>query len=53
MRHKHCKTWNMARNTQKRGNWEMHTVGPGVWRETLKNMKNEKHTQYLEYGKKY
>ena len=28
---KHCLTWNMARNTQKRGKCEMHTVGPGIW----------------------
>ena len=28
-------------------------VGPGIWRETLKNGKNEKCTlQDLEYGKK-
>jgi hypothetical protein len=25
MRHKHCMTWNMARNTQKHGKGEMHT----------------------------
>ena len=29
MREKCCRTWNMARNTQKRGKLEMHTVGPG------------------------
>ena len=23
----------MARNTEKGGKWEMHTVGPGIWRE--------------------
>ena len=28
-------------------------VGPGIWRETLKNLQNEKHTkQDLDYGKK-
>ena len=28
-------------------------VGPGIWQETLKNLKNEKCTlQGLEYGKK-
>ena len=28
-------------------------VGPGIWRETLKNVQNEKHTLYdLEYGEK-
>ena len=26
-------TWNMVRNTQKRGKGEMHTGGPGLWRE--------------------
>ena len=33
MRHKNCLTWNTARNTQKRGIGEMHTVGPGLWRQ--------------------
>jgi len=29
----------------------MHTVGPGIWQETLKNVQNEQHTlQNLEYG---
>ena len=28
-------------------------VGPGIWRETLKNLQNEKHTkQDLDYGEK-
>ena len=31
MRHKHCRTWNKARNTEKRGIGEIHTRGPGVW----------------------
>ena len=44
MRHKHCFTWNIARNTQKRGKLEMNTVGPGVWRKKMKIMENEKHT---------
>jgi hypothetical protein len=30
MRQKHCLTRNMARNTEKGGKCEMHTVGPGV-----------------------
>ena len=31
----------------------MHTVGPGKWQETVKNMKNEKCTpQDLDYGEK-
>uniref|UniRef100_A0A0V1KJN6 Uncharacterized protein n=1 Tax=Trichinella nativa TaxID=6335 RepID=A0A0V1KJN6_9BILA len=29
MRHKHCLTWNMERNTQKHGKREIQTVGPG------------------------
>ena len=33
MRNKHCLTWNMARNTQKRGKLEMNIVGPGLWRK--------------------
>jgi hypothetical protein len=31
MRHKHCMTWNMARNTEKREKREMPTLGPGLW----------------------
>ena len=31
MRQKHSLTWNMARNTQKRGKLEMHTIGLGIW----------------------
>ena len=27
------RTRNVARNTEKHGNREMHSVGPGVWRE--------------------
>ena len=38
------RTSNMVRNAQKRGKREMHTVGPGIWRETLKIMENEKCT---------
>ena len=34
MRHKYFLNWNMARNTEKDGKWEMHTIGPGIWRET-------------------
>ena len=37
MRHKHGLTWNMARNTQKRGKWEMHTVGYGIWQKNCKS----------------
>jgi hypothetical protein len=28
--------------TEKRGKWEMNTLGPGLWQETLKNVENEK-----------
>jgi hypothetical protein len=35
----------MARNNEKRSKWETHTVGPRIWLETLKNVKNEKYTQ--------
>ena len=53
MRHKHCLTWNMEKNTQKCGKREMHAVGPGKWQETVKNVKNEKCTpQDLDYGEK-
>ena len=31
MRHKHCSTWNTARNTQKRGKGEMQHGGLRVW----------------------
>ena len=30
MRQKHCLTWNLARNTEKVGKCEMHTVELGV-----------------------
>ena len=33
MRNAHCLTWNMAKNTEKHGPWEMHTVGPGIWKK--------------------
>ena len=35
----------MARTTEKRGKWNTNTVRPGIRRETLKNIKNEKYTQ--------
>ena len=32
---------------------ETHTVGPGIWQESLKNVENDKCTlQDLEYGEK-
>ena len=33
------------KNTEKRGKWDTNTVGPRIWRETLKNVENEKYTQ--------
>ena len=49
MRH----TLQYGQKTEKRGKWETHMVGHEIWRETLKNVQNEKHTlQELEYGKK-
>ena len=34
-----------GKKTNKEENCEKHLVGPGTWRETLKNVKNEKCTQ--------
>jgi hypothetical protein len=31
----------MARNTERRGKREMHTLGPGISQGSLKNMENE------------
>ena len=44
MRNSHGRNCNMARNTEKREKFEIHIVGPEIWRETVKNMKNEKYT---------
>ena len=53
LRQKHCLTWNMARNTENHGKRETHTVGSEIWREKLKNIKNEKWIlQDLEYSEK-
>jgi hypothetical protein len=30
--HTHCRTWNRARNTEKLGKLEMHSLGPVRWR---------------------
>ena len=39
-------------NTEICGILKVYTVGPGIWRETLKTMENEKFTlQDLGYGK--
>jgi hypothetical protein len=34
-----------GKKTVKCGKLDTHTVGPGIWLETLKDMKNEKYTQ--------
>jgi hypothetical protein len=33
MRNTHCRTWDMARNIEKRAKFETDTVGPGIDRE--------------------
>jgi hypothetical protein len=33
-----------GKETDKEEKCEKHLVGPGIWRETLKNVKNEKQT---------
>ena len=45
-------TWNMVRNTQKREKGEMHTIGPGIRRETIKTWKMKCTMWNLEYGEK-
>jgi hypothetical protein len=43
----------MVRNTEKWAKLETHTIGPGIWQETLKNVKYEKYTlSDLDYGEK-
>jgi hypothetical protein len=43
----------MVRNTEKHAIQEKHIVGPGIWRETVKNVKYEKYTiWYLDFGEK-
>jgi hypothetical protein len=44
MRNTHGTSWNMARNTEKCLKRETNTVGPGIWWETVKELKNEKYT---------
>ena len=42
------------RNCEKRENFEMQTVGHGIWRENRKKMENEAQTLYnLECGEKH
>ena len=42
MRNTHGRTWNFARNSQKPGKLQMHTLGCEIWLETMKNMENKK-----------
>ena len=43
----------MARNIEKREKLETHIIGCGIWREIVKNLKNEKYTmQDMEYCEK-
>ena len=42
-----------GKKTDKEEKCEKYLVGSGIWRETVKNVKNEKCTQQdLEYGEK-
>ena len=42
-----------GKKTENRGKLETHTVGPGIWVETLKNVKNDNCTlQDLDFGEK-
>ena len=43
-KHTHGRTWNMARNTEKLGKLEMHTVGPGICKKTDINGKEDTNT---------
>ena len=52
MRNTHCRTWNVARTSEKRRN-EKYTVLDLYYREKRKNLQNETQTLYdLEYGQK-
>ena len=45
MKNAHYKTWiEYGKETKNHGKWETHTVGLKIWRETFKNVKNEKKT---------
>jgi hypothetical protein len=44
MRNSNGRKCNMVRNTEKRAKREKQTVVPGIWRETLKHVENEKQT---------
>ena len=40
MRKAHCRTWRMERKVKIMEN-EKHTKGHEIWKDTMKNMKNE------------
>jgi hypothetical protein len=44
MRNPDFRFWIWQENRKTRGKKEKHTLGPGIWRETLKNVENEKCT---------
>jgi hypothetical protein len=53
MRHAHCRTGKMAIKRENEKNLEIHRIGPGIWRETLKTEENEKYTyKDMKYGEK-
>ena len=40
-------------NTEKCAKCEKHTIGPGIWREKVKNVKYQNYPmQYLDFGEK-
>ena len=39
MKNTHCRIWIVMRNSEKRENVEMQTVGHGIWRENRKRWK--------------
>ena len=49
MGNSHGRTWNVEKKTEKCGKKDTHTVGPGKWRERVKNEKNVKHTMQEMY----
>ena len=44
IRNAHFRTWNMARTQKNFEKWKAQTIEREIWRETLKNVKNEKNT---------
>ena len=51
MRNTHCRYWDMARKLTIEENENLNMVGTGIWREKLKNEKNDKGTlQDMTYG---